>query len=173
MRKQPTRVVDRHLQLAPLRMRRGKTRTLERTGHGKATGLAGPYPSREEARPPRRALGCRGAFPRQPPLRGAATGTWLEKNALLALRIHVRRGPPKSVSVLGADDANDSLCMLYTDDRGVTRRYEMTLTPRFWTLRRKAPGFSQRFLGRFDVRRRTIHGAGRHSTAGVGCMTST
>jgi hypothetical protein len=105
-------------------------------------------------------------FPGKPPLRGAATGTWLEKNALLALRIHVRGGPPKSVSVLGADDANDSLCMLYTDERGVTRRYEMTLTPRSWTLTRKAPGFSQRFLGRFDVRRRTIHGVWQTSADG-------
>ena len=105
-------------------------------------------------------------FPGKPPLRGNAAGTWLATNALLALRIHVRGGPPKSVSILGADDSNDSLCMLYTDERGVTRRYEMTLTPRVWTLKRKAPGFSQRFLGRFDARRRTIEGAWETSADG-------
>jgi hypothetical protein len=100
-------------------------------------------------------------------LRGVASFTWLERDALLLLRSRVRgNGPPKSVSVIGADDFSKAFWMLYCDERGVSRHYEMTLSVRLWTLSRVAPGFHQRFIGRLTADGTTIRGEWEKSKDG-------
>lgn len=89
------------------------------------------------------------------PIRGSSTIKWLVKDALLGIRT-TARGMPPSDSVIGADDVNNNFTMLYSDGRPVVRRYEMTLTGRRWTLLRRAPGFSQRFVGYFSKDHRRI-----------------
>lgn len=37
--------------------------------------------------------------------------------------------------------------MLYFDERGVSRKFEVTLRDNIWKMWRNAPGFSQRFTG--------------------------
>lgn len=98
------------------------------------------------------------AGPDAPRLRGTASFRWLAKDAVMVMRSRVCGGPPTSLSAIGADDSNNSYCMLYSDERGVVRHYDM-LTRRAWTLKRRAPGFSQRFVGRFARDRRSIRGA--------------
>ncbi len=48
--------------------------------------------------------------------------------------------------------------MLYFDERGVSRIYEMTLSGNVWKMWRNSPGFSQRFTGTLVDKGRTIIG---------------
>jgi hypothetical protein len=50
---------------------------------------------------------------------------------------------------VGSDDSAAEYFMLYFDERGVSRKYEMTLCDHTWKWWRNAPGFSQRFTGTF------------------------
>lgn len=89
-------------------------------------------------------------FPTQPPtvMHERTSSGWMDGGALLVMRSEIDgSGPPDSVSVIGRDDAGDAYTMLYVDDRGVSRVYQMGFDGRTWTLERRAPGFSQRFTG--------------------------
>ena len=99
-------------------------------------------------------------------IRGTATFRWLAQDALMVLRSRVGGGVPTSVSVLGADDVNDAFAMQYSDERGVTRIYAMELTRTTWRLERRAPRFSQRFIGRFRANGRVIAGEWQKSADG-------
>jgi hypothetical protein len=57
--------------------------------------------------------------------------------------------------------------MLYFDERGVSRRYEVTLRDNVWKWWRNAPGFSQRFAGSIATDGRTIVGRGELSRDGA------
>jgi hypothetical protein len=56
--------------------------------------------------------------------------------------------------------------MVYSDARGVVRRYEMTLDANRWTLRRRQRGFQQRFIGRLSRNGRAIHATWEKSANG-------
>ena len=57
---------------------------------------------------------------------------------------------PTSSSVIGPDDTNEKYCMLYSDSRGVSRIYEMSLNNGLWKLWRNSAKFSQRFTGKLS-----------------------
>jgi len=88
--------------------------------------------------------------------RGTVTFRWLQKDALMIMSSRTKVAP-KSVSIIGADDTAKTFTLLYSDERPVVRRYEMTLTAREWTLHRRERGFHQRALGRIAADKRTIH----------------
>jgi len=75
-------------------------------------------------------------------------------------------GAPASNSVIGADDTHNAFTMLYSDERGVVRRFEMKLTARRWTLLRRAPGFFQRFIGLLAPNARSIRATWEKSADG-------
>jgi hypothetical protein len=106
------------------------------------------------------------ADPSAAPLRGVASFRWLAADALLILRSRVPGGPPTSISVIGADDSMNAYSMLYTDERGVARMYEMTLTKRAWKLARNFKGFYQRFNGRIGADFHAIKGVWEKSPDG-------
>lgn len=56
-------------------------------------------------------------------------------------------GPPSALSVIGHDDAIETCSMLYADERGVARIYQMSLDGGVWKMWRDSPGFSQRMIG--------------------------
>ena len=87
--------------------------------------------------------------------RGTVTFRWLEKDALLIMRSRMKVAP-KSVGVIGADDTMNAFTLLYSDDRPVVRRYEMTLTARSWNYSRRQLGFHQRSIGRISANGREI-----------------
>jgi hypothetical protein len=97
--------------------------------------------------------------------RGTVTFRWLEKDALLVMRTRTKVAP-KSVTVMGADETANDFTMLYSDDRGVVRRCEMTLTSRRWTWARRAPGFHQRFTARLSSHGRVIRATVEKSADG-------
>jgi hypothetical protein len=68
--------------------------------------------------------------------------------------------------IIGRDDSSSEFQVLYGDDRKVSRVYRMTLVRGTWRIWRDAPGFYQRFEGRFTKDGRTIHAHWERSTDG-------
>ena len=88
-------------------------------------------------------------------VRGTATFRWLVKDALVVLRIRTTVAP-WSTAILGADDEANEFVMLYSDVRGVVRRYEVSLTAKRWIFWRRAPGFHQRSIARLAANGRSM-----------------
>lgn len=92
---------------------------------------------------------------------GHTSFTWFEGGAFLVMHSQIDEpGIPSAIAVFGSDDESDTLFMLYFDERGVSRKYEVTLRDATWQWWRNAPGFSQRFTGRIVDGGRTIIGQG-------------
>jgi hypothetical protein len=75
--------------------------------------------------------------------------------------------PFPTTAVIGLDDTADEFTMLYADARGVHRVYRMTLADGEWTVWRYAPGFDQRFTGRFSADGDTIEARWEMSQDGL------
>lgn len=69
-------------------------------------------------------------------------------------------------AVIGFDDTTGQMTMLYADARGVRRIYQMSVGEREWRMWRNAPGFNQRFVGRFGDEGRSIVGRWEQSADG-------
>jgi hypothetical protein len=93
-------------------------------------------------------------------LPGEALFEWLEGGMFL----HYQFGT--SHWIIGRDESSSEYSVLYSDDREVSRVYRMTLGRGIWRIWRDAPGFFQRFEGRFTNRGRTIQGHWERSTDG-------
>ena len=63
---------------------------------------------------------------------------------------------PDNTSIIGCDAANGTYFQLYSDERGVCRVYEMSISDREWKLWREGEPFSQRFTGKFSEDGNTI-----------------
>src|SRR5688500_2872191 len=88
-----------------------------------------------------------GSHPQLPsPPHGHSTFEWLREGALLAWHFNWERdsGIPNAYNVIGHDDAVEACSMLYTDERGVARIYQMSLEDGVWKQWRDTPGFAQR-----------------------------
>ena len=75
---------------------------------------------------------------------------WLEEGAFVIEHFAT------STWIIGPDDTNDSYSVLYHDERGVSRVYQMSLDNATWKMWRNSPGFSQRFEGKFSQAGDTI-----------------
>ncbi|HEY4177906.1 MAG TPA: hypothetical protein VGM90_13760 [Kofleriaceae bacterium] len=85
--------------------------------------------------------------------------TWIKKDLLLLMKSTGKKGgPPSATAVIGADDTNNKLEMLYCDARGVTRIYDITLNKTEFCWERKAKGFSQKLVCKFSKDGRSING---------------
>lgn len=88
---------------------------------------------------------------------GHSSFEWLMEGALLLWHFDWERpGPPSAISIIGHDDPNEMCSMLYADERGVARIYQMSLEGGVWKIWRDAPGFSQRMTGTFSEDGKTI-----------------
>lgn len=90
----------------------------------------------------------RGTHPYLPgvTVHGRATFEWLEGGAFLITRAEIDHPQfPAGVSVLGSDDASGTCYMLYFDERGVSRKYDVTVDGNVITWWRDDPHLSQRF----------------------------
>ncbi len=95
-------------------------------------------------------IGIHPAFPSA--AHGHSSFTWLKDEALLLWQFDWDQpGPPNALSVIGHDDAVDTCSMLYADERGVARIYQMSLEGGVWKMWRESPGFSQRTMGTFSA----------------------
>jgi hypothetical protein len=78
----------------------------------------------------------------------------------------VENSPFPITTLFGLDDSTERFCMLYADNRGVFRVYEMSLSDGVWKIWRDAPGFFQRFTGTFGDDGNTISACWERSQDG-------
>jgi hypothetical protein len=98
---------------------------------------------------------------------GHTTFEWIEGGAFLIMHSEIHEpGIPSGVAIFGSDDSTGEHFMLYFDERGVSRKYEVTLRNNTWTWWRNVPGFSQRFTGTLAEDGRTMIGKGELSKDG-------
>jgi hypothetical protein len=103
-------------------------------------------------------VGTHPAFPSA--VHGHSSFEWLREGALLVWHFDWERaGPPSAASVIGHDDTDSvgTCTMLYADERGVARIYQMSLVGGVWKIWRDSPDFSQRMTGTFSEDRNTIN----------------
>jgi hypothetical protein len=99
---------------------------------------------------------------------GRTSFAWIEGGAFLIMRSQIDEPEiPNGIAVYGSDDTTGEWSMLYFDERGVSRRYEVSLRDNAWRWWRNAPGFSQRFTGTIAADARTIVGRGELSRDGA------
>ena len=87
-----------------------------------------------------------GVHPELPsPVHGHSSFEWLVEAALLIWHFDWEPGDiPSALSVIGHDDTVELCSMLYSDERGVARIYQMSLEGGIWKTWRASPDFSQR-----------------------------
>jgi hypothetical protein len=93
-----------------------------------------------------------GSHPQLPSLiQGHSSFEWLREGSLLVWHFNWESGgPPNAFSVIGRDDGASTCSMLYTDERGVARIYQMSLEGGVWKMWRNSAGFSQQMTGTFN-----------------------
>jgi hypothetical protein len=99
---------------------------------------------------------------------GHTTFEWLEGAAFLIMHSEIDEPDiPSGVAVFGSDDSAGEYSMLYFDERGVSRRFEVTLRNNILTWSRQFPGFSQRVTMTIADDGQTIVSKGELSKDGV------
>lgn len=100
-------------------------------------------------------------------LHGRTSFEWLENGAFLMMRSEIDEpGVPSGIAIIGSDNDTKECFMLYFDERGVSRKYQVTLRDNLWKWWRDAPGFSQRYQGTITDGGNTIIGKGELSKDG-------
>jgi hypothetical protein len=79
-------------------------------------------------------------------LHGRASFEWIEGGAFVAMRTRMDDPEiPAGVAIFGTDDDAQRASMLYFDERGVARKYDVEIRDEGFTWSRDAPSLSQRF----------------------------
>jgi hypothetical protein len=92
---------------------------------------------------------------------GSATFEWIGQGAALVMRLGAM-----ATWIIGRDDAGPDYCVLYADDRGVSRVYRMSFGEGTWRMWRNTPELSQRFDAGVTADRAEINGRWRKSVDG-------
>lgn len=99
---------------------------------------------------------------------GRTSFSWIEGGAFLIMHSEVDEPEiPSGIAVFGTDDATGECSMLYFDERGVSRRYEVSVRDNVWKWWRNAPGFSQRVAATIAADGRTIVSRGEYLRDGT------
>jgi hypothetical protein len=79
-------------------------------------------------------------------LHGRTSFEWGEGGAFLIMHSEVDHSDfPSGVAIFGSDNETNTYYMLYFDERGVSRKYDVTMEGKQLAWYRNDPGFSQRF----------------------------
>lgn len=101
-------------------------------------------------------------------LRGRVQFDWIEGGAFLRQQSEIDDPQiPAGVAIIGSDDESGKLMMLYFDQRGVSRHYEVAIEGNVWRWWRNAPSFSQRYSCTISDDGRTTIGTGELSKDGT------
>jgi hypothetical protein len=95
---------------------------------------------------------------------GSTEIDWIEDGSALRMRQGDSQHPPAAVWIIGRDEAQAGYSVLYSDDRGVSRIYRMSLEGADWRMWRDTPEFSQHFQARLDPDSGEIQGHWERST---------
>jgi len=100
-------------------------------------------------------------------IHGRVSFEWFEGGDFLIVRQGAKKGgTPWATWFIGRDADSANYTVLYFDNRQVSRVYQMSFEISEWKIWRTAPGFSQRFVGKVDNRRKTIKAFWEKSTDG-------
>jgi hypothetical protein len=98
---------------------------------------------------------------------GRASFSWIEGGAFLIWRSEIDEpGIPSGTAILGSDDAEGTFSMLYFDERGVSRKYGVTISGDVMTWSRDDPKFRQRMTLTIDADGTRIVSKGEMSREG-------
>src|ERR1043166_1202740 len=101
-------------------------------------------------------------------LHGRTSFEWLEGGAFLLMRSEIDEpGVPSGIAIIGSDNSEKEYYMLYFDERGVSRKQNVSLHDNIWKWWRNAPGFSQRYEATIVDGGNTIISKGELSRDGV------
>jgi hypothetical protein len=79
-------------------------------------------------------------------LHGHVSFEWIENGAFLLMRSELDHPSfPHGLAIFGSDDEQHKLCMLYFDERGVSRIQNVSMQDNVLTWWRDQPGFAQRY----------------------------
>ena len=93
-------------------------------------------------------------------LHGRTSFAWIEGGAFLIMRTEIDEPEiPCGIAIIGSDDTAGTFFMLYFDERGVSRKYDVKLDGDQLEWRRDDPEFSQLFT--VAIGRDKMHGLGR------------
>jgi hypothetical protein len=107
-------------------------------------------------------------LPGDPPMTvaGRASFEWLDGVFLVHRSDADDPNFPTGNSIIGSDDTMGSYTMLYSDSRGVTRIYQMSLEGNVLKMWRDDPEFAQRFTGTISADGSQIDAKWENSTDG-------
>ncbi len=110
-----------------------------------------------------------GTHPQLPgTLHGTTEFNWIEGGAFLLMHSAIDEPKiPSAVAIFGSDDDAGTYFMVYFDERGVSRKYDMSLRDNVWKWWRDSPNFSQRYVGTIADDGNTIIGKGELSRDNV------
>lgn len=98
---------------------------------------------------------------------GRSSFTWHDQGAFVVFRSEIDEPEiPSAVGVLGSDDSAGTFSLLTFDERGISRRYDVSLEGRTMTWWRDDPGLSQRMTYEIDEVGDTIMCTGTMSRDG-------
>ena len=101
-------------------------------------------------------------------VKGLVSFEWVQDGAFLLMRMGDKSlSPPAAMWLIGRDESTPDYTMLYYDNRGVSRVYDMSFTSGVWKIWREAPGFSQRFEGKFSDDGNTVAASWEKSLDGT------
>jgi hypothetical protein len=101
-------------------------------------------------------------------LHGQTTFAWIEGGAFLIMHAEIAAPDfPSGVAIFGSDDVAKTYFMLYFDERGVSRKYDVSMTGNTLAWWRDEPDFSQRFTIAIGADGNTMVGKGEMSRAGA------
>lgn len=101
-------------------------------------------------------------------LHGRTTFDWLAGGAFLIMHSEIDDpNLPSGVAIFGSDDAAKKFFMLYFDERGVSRKYDVTMIGNTLTWWRDEPSFSQRFTIAIEDDGNTMASKGEMSREGA------
>ena len=103
---------------------------------------------------------------------GRSTFAWHPSRAHLIQQTTIELpDAPNSLSIMGCDAGNGTYLQLYSDDRGVSRIYDMSIGDSEWRLWREGEPFDQRFIGTISEDGDTISGRWEKSEDGTSFTT--
>lgn len=90
-------------------------------------------------------------------IRGTTSIEWIEGGDLLVMRQGKKgAGPNYAMWVIGRDADSSEYVVLYSDDRGVSRVYQMSFNNGVLKIWRNSPKFSQRYVAKISKDKKTI-----------------
>jgi hypothetical protein len=99
---------------------------------------------------------------------GRASFQWVEGGVFLIMHSEIdEAGIPSGVAIFGSDNGAERIYMLYFDERGVSRKFDVTVGVKEVTCRRDHPKFSQIMRLRVDDDGEGLIGSGRRSEDGA------